>query len=96
MTSKLKPDPVRWGKHFCIAKMENNSLIEIEGRWTNGEYTVSLLHQPAYITTYQEYGIAADEREWQSAVALLYSQVAAIASACMPLPDFDNLPSRAA
>lgn len=95
MIKKLKPDPVRWGKHFCIARMENGCLVEIEGRWTRGEYTVSLLHQPAYIKTYQEYGIPADDREWQAAVALLYGQVAAIAAWCMPLPDF-NTSSRAA
>lgn len=76
MIRKLRPDPVRHGKHFCIAKIEGGMCTEIEGRYTKGVYTVGLTHQPSYINTYKEYGINATETDWKNAVALLYGQVA--------------------
>jgi len=73
---KLTTGEVREGKNFCVARIEESGqLAEIEGRWTKGLFTVSLLHQPGYIETYKQYGIAATKGEWTAAVALLQKQV---------------------
>ncbi len=76
---KLTTGEVHEGKNFCIACIENGQLAEIEGRWTKGQFTVSLLHQPGYIDTYQQYGIEGTSVEWRMALALLYNQVACLA-----------------
>jgi hypothetical protein len=89
---KLTTGEVREGKNFCIARIENGQLAEIEGRWTKGLFTLSLLHQPGYIETYQQYGIHGTETEWRMALALLYKQVANLAVESTPLPQ-DAMPN---
>lgn len=84
---KLTTGEVREGKNFCIACIENGQLAEIEGRWTKGLFTVSLLHQPGYIDTYKQYGLEGTTAEWRMALALLYNQVACLAVDSTQVPN---------
>lgn len=88
---KLTTGPVREGKNFCIARIEGKQLAEIEGRWTKGVFTLSLLHQPSYIQTYQQYGIITPETEWRIALTLLYKQVANLATQTLPQPEIETI-----
>lgn len=90
---KLTTGEVREGKNFCIACIGNGQLAEIEGRWTKGLFTVSLLHQPGYIETYKQYGIDGSTAEWRMALALLYNQVACLAVDSTAVPP-DVLPTQ--
>lgn len=72
---KITTGEVCEGKNFCIACFNDTQLTEIEGRWTNGIFTISLLHQPGYIETYQQYGIESVYDEWENALKLLNNQV---------------------
>lgn len=94
LIKKLTNGPVRHGKNFCIARIEGNQLAEIEGKWTKGAFTVSLLHQPSYIETYERYGLAGTDAEWRMALTLLYNQVAGLTADSLPLPkDIISMPA---